>query len=32
MRKTDHLVDPSFQGVNTLFVLSFETENGRTSH
>ena len=22
----------SFQGVNRLFVLSFETENGRTSH
>ena len=28
----NHLVDPSFQGVNRLFVLSFETENGRTSH
>ena len=25
-------VDPSFQGINRLFVLSFETENGRTSH
>ena len=25
-----HLVDPSFQGVNRLFVLSFENENGRT--
>ena len=28
----NHLVDPSFQGVNRPFVLSFETENGRTSH
>ena len=28
----NHLFDPSFQGVNRLFVLSFETENGRTSH
>ena len=28
----NHLVDPSFEGVNRLFVLSFETENGRTSH
>ena len=28
----NHLVDPSFQGVNRLFVLSFENENGRTSH
>ena len=26
----NHLVDPSFQGVNKLFVLSFENENGRT--
>ena len=26
------LVEPSFQGVNRLFVLSFENENGRTSH
>ena len=36
MHKTDiylnHLVDASFQGVNRLFLLSFETENGRTSH
>ena len=23
----NHLVDPSFQGVNRLFVLSFEDEN-----
>ena len=28
----NHLVDPSFQGVNRLFVLSFENEDGRTSH
>ena len=25
-------VNPSFQGVNRIFVLSFENENGRTSH
>ena len=31
-RYLNHLVDPSFQGVNRLFVLSFETENRRTSH
>ena len=28
----NHLVDPSFQGVNRLFVLSFENENDSTSH
>ena len=28
----NHLVDLSFQGVNRLFVLPFENENGRTSH
>ena len=28
----NHLVDPSFQGVNRLFLLSLENENGRTSH
>ena len=28
----NHLVDPSFQGLNRLFTLSFENENGRTSH
>ena len=28
----NRLVDPSFQGVNRLFVLSFENENGRTLH
>ena len=26
------LINPSFQGVNRLFVLSFENENDRTSH
>ena len=31
-RYLNHLVNPSFQGVNTLFVLSFENENDRTSH
>ena len=28
----DFLVDPSFQGENRLFVLSFENENDRTVH
>ena len=28
----DHLISPSFQGVNKIFVLSFENKNGRTSH
>ena len=27
----NHLINPSFQGVNKLFVLSFENENDRTS-
>ena len=31
-RYLNHLVDPSFQGVNRLFVLSFENEDDRTSH
>ena len=31
-RYLNHLVDPSFQGVNKLFVLSFENENDRASH
>ena len=31
-RYLNHLVDPSFQGLNRLFVLSFETENDRTSY
>ena len=28
----NHLIDPSFQGVNRLFVLSFENKKGRISH
>ena len=28
----NQLVDPSFQGVKRLFVLSFESENDRRSH
>ena len=28
----DFLIDPSFQGVNRLFVLSFENEAQRTSY
>ena len=28
----NHSVDPSFQGVNRLFLLSFENENDRASH
>ena len=28
----NHLIDPSFQGVNRLSALSFENENGRTSN
>ena len=31
-RYLNHIVDPSFQGVNRLFVLSFENEDDRTSH
>ena len=31
-RYLNQLVDPSFQGVNRLFVLSFENETDRTSH
>ena len=31
-RYFNYLVDPSFQGVNSLFVLSFANQNGRTSH
>ena len=31
-RYLNYLVDPSFQGVNKIFVLSFENENDRTSH
>ena len=28
----NHLIEPSFQGVNRLFVLAFETDNHRTSY
>ena len=31
-RYLNHLVDPSFQGVNRLFVLPFEDEDGKTPH
>ena len=31
-RYLNHLINPSFQGVNRLFVLSFENEDNRTSH
>ena len=31
-RYLNHLINPTFQGVNRLFVLSFEKENDRTSH
>ena len=31
-RYLNPLINPSFQGVNRLFVLSFENENDRTSH
>ena len=31
-RYLNHLVNPSFQEMNRLFVLSFENENDRTSH
>ena len=31
-RYLNHLINTSFQGVNRLFVLSFENENDRTSH
>ena len=31
-RYLNHLINPSFQGVNKLFVLSFENENDSTSH
>ena len=30
--KLNHLVEPSFQGVNRLFVLAFENDALRTSH
>ena len=31
-RYLNYLINQSFQGVNRLFVLAFENENGRTSH
>ena len=31
-RYLNHLVNPSFEGVDRLFVLFFENENDRTSH
>ena len=31
-RHLHHLLDPSFEWVNSLLVLSFESENDRTSH
>ena len=31
-RYLNNLINPSFQGVNRLFVLSFENEDDRTSH
>ena len=31
-RYLNYLINPSFQGVNRLFILSFENENNRTSH
>ena len=31
-RYLNHLVDPTFQGVDRLFVLSFENEDDRKSH
>ena len=31
-RCLNHLVNPSFQGVNRLFISSFKNENDRTSH
>ena len=31
-RYLNYLINPCFQGVNRIFVLPFENENGRTSH
>ena len=31
-RYLNHLINPSFQGVNRLFVLSFDNEDDRKSH
>ena len=30
--RLNHLVEPSFQGVNRIFVLAFENDTQRTSH
>ena len=32
LHEIDHLINPSFQGVNRVFVLSFENEDERKSH
>ena len=31
-RYLDFLIDPGFQGVNGMFVLSFKDDNGRESY
>ena len=31
-RYLNHLINPSFQGINRIYVLSFENENHRASH
>ena len=31
-RHLNHLVDPSFQGVNIIFLLFFENQGDRTSY
>ena len=31
-RYLNHLINPSFQGINRNFLLSFENEDDRTSH
>ena len=31
-RYLDFFIDPSFQGINRLFVLSFKDQNGRESY
>ena len=31
-RYLNYLINPSFQGMNRIFILSFENENDRTSH
>ena len=32
MQNLNHLIEPSFQGVNRLFVLAFENDDQRTSN